>query len=96
MSRGLTEAQERALRWIDEKPHHYAGWQTNGSEAHGPPENWDAIKLRGRLGSIVIKKSDWRAICELIDGAPESDDPRMFVLNHAGRSALDLEGRGDG
>lgn len=75
MSGVLSEAQFRALRWIDENPHTKSEWI----------KNWSVLELSGESGSIRIPEGDVEALGPHIT-AGKGD--RIFALSRAGRRAL--------
>ena len=73
--RGLTEAQRRTLRWIDENPHTKSEWI----------KDFTVLELSGETGSIRIPQADTKALTGLI-GSGRRD--RIHDVNAAGRAAL--------
>jgi hypothetical protein len=71
----LTEAQRRALRWIDENPHTKSSWVSG----------WTVLELSGPTGSIRIPEADTKALLPFI-GIGRND--RIHDVNEAGRRAL--------
>ncbi len=79
---GLTMAQFRILKWLDQNEHHFAGWDDDRSK----------LTLRGKK-QITISAADWNEVnLEFI--GDDGTRKRVFALNDAGRAALSrAEGR---
>jgi hypothetical protein len=86
----VSESAFFALRWIDSQPCGKSEWRRGAKAAYGPPEKWDAMKLSGRAGSIVISASDWKIVCEYLRPAVMADlnSDRMFFLSEKGKAAI--------
>lgn len=59
----------------------------NGKVAYGDSRLWDAMKISGKQGSIIIPSDDWEAIKPFREAAPY-ESSKIFQPNEAGRSAL--------
>lgn len=88
---GFTSAQLAALRWLHDFPSNKAGWRRNGRSAYGDSRKWDAMKVEGYRGSIVIQAEDWRALSGLIDGCPSPD--KIYGPSAEGRELLKMKPR---
>lgn len=83
----LTDAQARAMRWINEYPSTRAAWTVDGKPIRKQkPEKWNVMEIGGAAGSILIAAEDLKAITPFVEHCTAPD--KMYSLNAADRAAL--------
>lgn len=83
----LSASQMKALRWIDDFPSTQAEWTVGGKHIkRETPDKWDAMRISGAEGSILIAAADLKALSPFIThcAAPH----KLYSLNEKGRSTL--------
>lgn len=83
----LTDRQKFALLWLRDNHQSDLAWTRNGKAAYGSPDKWDAMKISGKQGSIIIPTPDWEAIRPYICVA-HHETGRAYIPNEAGAEIL--------